>query len=318
MIIIVNPKNSQAFNDKVGEVIGNSSVDTFAISIDDVVSKFDTLDAIFIAHYHSKKPNLTDTDVEKLVSLVSNKKRVLKEASNSISAGIYINHGHNSIHGSDVHNWNDYGNIAENLPELRLPVESFEQFCLLLDKDDATIKTILDKKTKETIQINPFGVAELINIDIYNDINILFGSKGTGKTEILRALSNYYNGIGFKTDVYESNAKRLDVVFDLKGNQYNVDTESLGIDNCYAEFTLLKNATEKNITSLSAYTRYYSAEATNKISKNIKIDKFTQLDENSSKRSFEEIKDNLKEIREFKEYFNSDAKLQAVIGDELF
>ncbi|MBE8714774.1 hypothetical protein [Sphingobacterium hungaricum] len=318
LIIIVNPKNSQAFNDKVGEVIGNSSVDTFAISIDDVISKFDTLDTIFIAHYHSKKPNLTDTDVEKLVSLVSNKKRVLKEASNSISAGIYINHGHNSIHGSDVHNWNDYGNIAENLPELRLPVESFEQFCLLLDKDDATIKTILDKKTKETIQINPFGVAELINIDIYNDINILFGSKGTGKTEILRALSNYYNGIGFRTDVYESNAKRLDVVFDLKGNQYNVDTESLGIDNCSAEFTLLKNATEKNITSLSAYTRYYSAEATNKISKNIKIDKFTQLDENSSKRSFEEIKDNLKEIREFKGYFNNDTKLQAVIGDELF
>lgn len=318
LIIIVNPKNSRAFNDKVREVIGNSSVDTFAISIDDVAGKFDALDAIFIAHYHSKKPDLTDTDVEKLVSLVSNKKRVLKEASNSISAGIYINHGHNSIHGSDVHNWNDYGNIAENLPELRLPVESFEQFCLLLDKDDATIKTILDKKTKETIQIYPFGVAELINIDIYNDINILFGSKGTGKTEILRALSTYYNGIGFKTDVYESNAKRLDVVFDLKGNQYNVDTESLGIDNCSAEFTLLKNATEKNITSLSAYTRYYSAEATNKISKNIKIDKFTQLDENSSKRSFEEINDNLKEIREFKEYFNSDTKLQAVIGGELF
>jgi ubiquinone biosynthesis protein UbiJ len=44
-------------------------------------------DTIFIAHYHSKKPNLADKDVEKLVSLVSNSKRVLKEASNSISAG---------------------------------------------------------------------------------------------------------------------------------------------------------------------------------------------------------------------------------------
>lgn len=318
LIVIVNPKNSQAFNDKVGEVIGNLSADNFTIGIEEVVNKFDNLDTIFIAHYHSKKPNLTDTDVEKLISLVSNQKRVLKEASNSISAGIYINHGHNSIHGSDVHNWNDYGNISINLPELRLPVESFEQFCLLLDKDDTTIKTILDKKTKETIQINPFGVAELINIDIYNDINILFGSKGTGKTEILRALSNYYNGIGFKTEVYESNAKRLDAVFDLKGNQYNIDTESLGIDNCSAEFTSLKNATEKNVTSLSAYIRYYSVEATNKISKNIKIDKFTQLDENSSKRGFEEIKDNLKEICEFKEYFSNDTKLQAVIGDELF
>lgn len=317
LITIVNPKNAQSFSEKVNEVIGTTSADTFTISIDDVVSKFDNLDAIFIAHYHSKKPNLTDKDVDKIVSLVSNPKRVLKEASNSISAGIYINHGHNSIHGSDVQNWDEYVSNSKNLPELRLPVESFEQFCLLLDKDDTTIKTILDRKTKEAIQINPFGVAELINIDIYNDINILFGSKGTGKTEILRSLSNYYNGIGFKTEVYESNSKRLDEIFDLKGNQYNIDIESLGIDDCSNEIASLKNATEKNITSLSAYLRYYDTEATNKISKNIKVDKFTQLDENSSKRSFEEVKNNVKEFREFKEYFSSDEKLKGIIGDDL-
>ena len=144
----MNPKNSEAFEKRVNEVIGFTSPDAFNISIDDVVSKFIEFDTIFIAHYHSKKPNLTDEDVEKLVSLVSNSKRVLKEASNSISAGIYINHGHNSIHGSDVQNWDNYIIDSKNLPELRLPVESFEQFCLLLDKDDATIKTILDKKNK--------------------------------------------------------------------------------------------------------------------------------------------------------------------------
>jgi len=107
LITIVNPKNAQSFSDKVNEVIGCNSADTFTISIDDIVSHFDCLDAIFVAHYHSKKPSLTDKDVDKLISLVSNPKRVLKEASNSISAGIYINHGHNSIHGSDVQNWND-------------------------------------------------------------------------------------------------------------------------------------------------------------------------------------------------------------------
>lgn len=317
LIIITNPKSAQPFSEKVNEVIGTTSADTFTISIDDVVDKFDNLDTIFIAHYHSKKPNLTDKDVDKLVSLVSNPKRVLKEASNSISAGIYISHGHNSIHGSDIHNWDEYISISKNLPELRLPVESFEQFCLLLDKDDATIKTILDKKTKETIQINPFGVAELINIDIYNDINILFGSKGTGKTEILRSLSTYYNGIGFKTEVYESNSKRLDEIFDLKGSQYAIDVESLGIDDCSNEIASLKNATEKSITSLSAYLRYYDTESTNKISKNIKVDKFTQLDENSSKRSFDSIKNNVKQFREFKEYFNADEKLKEIIGDDL-
>ena len=318
LITIVNPKNAKAFSEKVNEIIGTTSADTFTISIEDVVNNFDGLDTIFIAHYHSKKPSLTDKDLVKLESLVSNPKRVLKEASNSISAGIYINHGHNSIHGSDVQNWNNYVKNSTDLPELRLPVESFEQFCLLLDKDDTTIKTILDKKKKETIQLNPFNsAAELMDIDIYNDINILFGSKGTGKTDILKALSKYYNGKGFKTEVYESNSKIIGNVFDLKGTQLTIEIEQLGIDDCSSELTSLRNSTEKEITSLSKYKDYYSVDATNQISKNIKIDKFTTLDENSPKRSFEDVKNNLKNFQEFKDYYTVDAKLKEIIGDDL-
>lgn len=317
LIVIVNPKNSESFSQKVNEVIGTTTADNFTISINDVVEKFDNLDAIFIAHYHSKKPSLLDKDIDKILELVTNKKRVLKEASNSISAGIYISHGHNSIHGSDVQNWENYVNDSKDLPELRLPVESFEQFCLLLDKDDTTIKTILDQKTKESIQIIPFGIAELIDLDIYNDINIFFGSKGTGKTDILKALSTYYNGKGFKTEVYESNSKRIDDVFDLKGNQLIIDIESLEIDNCTNEIASLRNATEKGITSLSTYLRYYSAEATNKISQSIKVNQFTLLDENSSKRNFDEVKNDFKKFIDFKNYFTTDIKLKEIVGEEL-
>lgn len=318
LITIVNPKNALAFGKIVNEVIGTTIADTFTISIDDVVDMFAAFDTIFIVHYHSKKPNLVDQDVNKLLSKVSNSKRVLKEASNSISTGIYINHGHNSIHGSDVQNWNDYAINSQSLPELRLPVESFEQFCLLLEKNDATIKTILDKKNKETIQINPFNsAAEIMDIDIYDDINIIFGSKGTGKTDILKALSKYYNGKGFKTEVYESSSKKIDDVFDLKGSHLKIDIDQLGIDNCSAELTDLRNATEKEVTSLSKYLLYYSADATNKISKNIKVDKFTPLDEKSSKRSFEAIKNNFKVFQDFKEYYDNVDKLKEIIGEDL-
>lgn len=317
LITIVNPKNAEAFGKKVNEVIGSASLDSFKIGIDDVVKKFNEFDTIFIAHYHSKKPNLSDKDVEKLVSIVPNPKRVLKEASNSISAGIFINHGHNSIHGSDVQNWDNYVNDSKNLPELRLPIESFEQFCLLLEKDDTTIKTILDKKTKESIQIAPFGIAELINLDIYNDINILFGSKGTGKTDILKALSTYYNGKGFKTEVYESNKNKLEDVFDLKGNQFTFNIEEIGIDNCSSEFTSIRNATDKAVTSLAVYYRYYSDESKNKIAKTIKINRLTLLDESSPKRTFGEVKNYLKQFNDFKSYVSSNVKLKEIIGDEL-
>lgn len=317
LITIVNPKNVKAFDERVKEVIGSTCADIFTININDVVSRFYDLDTFFVVHYHSKKPNLIDKDIEKLISLVSNSRRVLKEASNSISAGIYISHGHNSIYGSDVQNWNNYVNESNLLPELRLPVESFEQFCLLLDKDETTIKDILDQKTKDSIQIAPFGIAELIDLDIFNDINILFGSKGTGKTEILRALSTYYNGKGFKTEVYEANSKKLEEVFDLRGNSFNINIEDLGIDNCISELTSIRNATEKSVTSLSVYYRYYSNEAKNQKAKNIKVNQYTLLDESSPKRTFNDVKNYLKKITDFRNYINENTKLKEIIGVDL-
>lgn len=56
-----------------------------------------------------------------------------------------------------MYNWDNYIEHSNDLPELRLPVESFEQFCLLLEKDEEfTINTILDKKSKESIELFPF------------------------------------------------------------------------------------------------------------------------------------------------------------------
>lgn len=318
LIVIVNPKHSEAFGDRINTLLKDETEDTFTISLTDTVKSFDDLDAVYIAHYHSKKPNLLDKEVDLLLELVTNKKRVLKEATNSISAGIYISHGHNSIYGSDVHNWDDYHSIAKDLPELRLPVESYDQFCLLLEKDVATINTILDKKSKETIQLNPFGVAELIDLDIYNDINILFGSKGTGKTEILKSLSKYYNDSGFKTKVYESSATKLEDVYDLKGNTYNTSVDKYGIEECNDELELIRNATEKSITSISTYQRYFSTEETNRISQNLKIKNLTPLDESSSQREFEEIILMLGEIKKIQTYISSDDLLIKVVGEDLF
>jgi len=239
LIVITNPQNYEAFNDRVIN-LSIDNPDTFTINIQDTVDAFDDLDCIYIAHYFVKRPNLGDEEIEKLSDLVSNSKRVIKEATNSISAGIYISHGHNSIYGSDVQNWDDYIELSKQLPELRLPVESYEQFCLLLEKDEPTINTLLNKKVMESIEIYPFGVAELIRLNIYNDINILFGSKGTGKTEILDALSKHFNSRGHKTNVYKSNDQHLDDVFDIKGTNYDINVEDLGLDEVKSQI-LCKN-----------------------------------------------------------------------------
>lgn len=317
LIVIVSPEKSQELNDILVDLLKGTTADDFNISIEDTVKYFDNLEPIYIAHYHAKTPNLLDSDIDKISSSVKNSKRVLKEATNSISTGIYISHGHSSIYGSDIQNWDEYEELSKTLPDLRLPVESFEQFCLLLEKDIATIDTLLNKKTKESIQLNPFSAAELIDIDIYNDINIIFGSKGTGKTEILKALSRYYNDKGISNTVYESNTLNLKEVFDLKGHHFNTDVEDFDIDDCTEEIESIWNSNEKNITSVSSYVRYFSAEQTNRISRKLKIKDFTPLDESSSERNFNEIVSSLTKVSDFITQIESDQLLKETIGQEL-
>jgi len=304
LIVVVNPKNVEPFSQKINELLNGKTSDNFTITLEETVKNFDSYDPIYIAHYQAKAPNLLDEDVNKLIGLVSNKKRVLKEATNSISAGIYISHGHNSIYGSDIHNWNEYIDISSSLPDLRLPVESFEQFCFLLEKDVATINTILDKKTKESIELFPFysDPFESVNVSVYNDINIIFGSKGTGKSDILHALSKYYNDLGFKNKVYESSAKTLEVTYDLKGHTFDKNVLEFDIAECTQELKDIRNSSEKNITSLSSYLRYFSIDQTNKISKKLKVQDFTPLDEPTSARDFNEIATSLEQVQNFIKY----------------
>ncbi len=317
LIVIVNPVNSNEFDERVQMLLEGKTADNFTISLKDTVDSFDALDSIYIPHYFVKKPNLGNEEVDLLLNLVSNQKRVLKEATNSISAGIYISHGHNSIYGSDIHNWDEYINASKDLPELRLPVESYEQFCLLLEKDDATIQTLLDKKTKESVEITPFTVAEQIKLDIYDDINIIFGSKGTGKTEILKALSKHYNDKGHKTSVYESNSKHLNEVYNLKGSDFTIDLHDYDVDDCADEYSFIRNATEQEITSLTKYFQHYSIQETNKISQKIKVKNFTNLDDSQSKRRFDEIKEILVNFRRFNAAIKENQNIEEIIGSGL-
>lgn len=318
LIVICNPKNHVEFNVKVNEILASKNPDTFTTTLQETVEKFDSLDCIYIAHYFVKKPDLGDEELQILTDLVSNPKRILKESTNSISAGIYISHGHNSIYGSDVHNWDDYIEIAKTLPDLRLPVESFEQFCLLLEKDEATINTLLNKKVKENIEITPFkNLAEIVRLDIYNDINILFGSKGTGKTDILEALSKYYNAKGHKTTVYKSNDYHLNDIFDINGNTFNCEVSDFGIDKCEDVIKFIKEVSEEEVTSMNKYMLHFSVQETNKISQKLKIKNINQEDETLTQRSLTEITNILSEFKAFRNYAHETDELKEYIQDSL-
>lgn len=316
LLVIVNPKNARPLSEKMSRLLQGTNEDKFEISINEVISEFEELDSIYIPHYYVKKPCITDEEIDVLYNLIKNKNRLIKEATNSISAGIYINHGHKSIYGSDVQDWDEYINIADKLPELRLPVESFEQFCLLLDKDEPTINTLLSQKRSDHIHIEPFGDSEPIELNIFNDINIIFGSKGTGKTEILRALSHYYNSIGHKTCVYESNREDLKESYDIEAKNFRIPLEN--IEDCSQEINSIKLISEEGITSISNYLNYFVSQNTNRRANSICIKDYQVQDISVYDRNLEEVNIVYNTVNQFNKFICQNITFNNILSDELF
>lgn len=318
LIVIVNPINHKKFDEKLKELIAGEKEDNFSTSIESVAESFDKLDSIYIFHYINKSPAISEETIKKLSNLIENKKRILKEASNSISAGIFISHGHNSIYGSDIQDWEKYIEVSKELPELRLNVESFEQFCLLLDKDNSTINTLLDKKTKSNYEILLFEEKEKISLPIYNDINILFGSKGTGKTEILKKLNEKFKGEGYnKTEIFLSGEKKLEDVYKLKKLD-PIQLDQFDIDNCEKEIDILKKAKDEEITDFSSYFNYFNLKIKNKNLDKIKINNISTEDTNKLDKEQESLETIANKFNEFNKYIIESNDIEKFIEKKLF
>jgi len=170
----------------------------------------------------------------------------------------------------------------------------------------------------DSITIEPFGPEESIRIDIYNDINIIFGPKGTGKTEILKAISDYYNCTGIKTTVYESSRDNLDNMYGIKGNDISIDLQNYGIESCTTEISNIRNAQEVNITSLSRYYKYFVYETNNKRANSIKIKDYSKEDVSIHEREFNKIKELYDSIGDFYNSVTKSKLLTEVLQDTLY
>jgi len=305
LLVIVSPSMANELSTAVNNICDSSTPDTFITTIQSVLLEFEKLKPLYVAHYKQKKPSITENALEKLISGANNPSRVVKEVTNSIAAGIYISHGHASIYGSDVHDWSTYQEQARLLPDLRLPVESFEHFCLLLEKDPTTINTVLDQKYSENIALTPFDDNESISLRIFNDINVVFGPKGTGKSCILRSLEKHYIECGIDVHVYESASDKLDELFDTKGTDLSIILRTYDIDYCKDEIHELRNLKEVGVTSLSKFVNYFQTVSTNKNAKLIRLKDIEPEESGKPKREFNQFNDAAIVTSKFQNFINT-------------
>ena len=316
LLVIVSPTRAEWFSEVVEKITSSSNPDDFTTTINKILQNFDPLEPLYVAHYKQKAPNISDVALEVLTAGTAYPGHVIKEVTNSISAGIYISHGHASIYGSDVHDWSVYEDDSVNLPDLRLPVESFEHFCLLLEKDPTTINTVLDKKIAENLVLTPFEDDSRLGLRVFNDINVVFGAKGTGKSCILKAIAKNYSEMGIGATVYESASDRLDEIFDTKGRDLSLNLNTYEISYCKDEIEGLRGASEVDVTSVGKYVNYFRSKTANKNAKKIKIKNIDTEEEGPPRRQFREFNEGTKKAAEFFEFLVEHPAVQKVMAPE--
>jgi ABC-type cobalamin/Fe3+-siderophores transport system ATPase subunit len=288
LLVITSPTRATKLATAVAALTRGYTPDTFKVTIQDVLATFDAMEPLYVAHYKQKRPSISDDMLRVLEAGAKNKWCVLKEVSNAISAGIHISHGRSSIYGSDVHDWATYAARAHELPDLRLPIDSFEHFCLLLKKDPTAINTVLDRKTSEDLSLTPFGDGTTLTIKAFNDINVIFGPKGTGKSCILAAVAKHYSKNGIDATVYESASGRIDEIFDVKGKSLSVNLNTFEISYCQDEIQTLRDASEVDVTSIQKYVAHFNAANTNKNAQKIRLKEIDPEEDGDAKRGFNE------------------------------
>lgn len=318
LLVIVSPGSAKEFSASIKDLTKESNPDDFIATIDEIVTTFEHFDALYVAHYKQKKPNFSDEALYTLQGRIKNSRRLIKEVTNSISAGIYISHGNPSIYGSDIQDWSRYAELSHELPDLRLPVDSFEHFCLLLEKDSNAINTVLDRKSPEDLILYPFNDNSAIKVRAFNDINVIFGSKGTGKSCILKAIARHYSDHGIDAQVYESASDRLDEIFDIKGKDLTVNLNLFGIDYCLDEIKEIRSAGEVSVTSLSKYVDYFSAKSKNRNAKKILLKDIEPQEEVGIKKNFLEFSSAEDAVAKFQEFFGNNIAIKNELDENEF
>ena len=185
MLVICGPANAETLDGILRNLVGDMPPNDCMLEFVKVKDAFQGIDALFISHCHNKKPYATEAELRGILDAENSPWNYFFEPRTLVTVGIMASHGWNMMLGSDIKDWGRYPDCE--LPQLRLAVDSFEQFVLLAKRDGITIQTMLEKVSPATMVAHPhIGID--VKLPIFKEVNVLFGLKGTGKSEIAKSL----------------------------------------------------------------------------------------------------------------------------------
>lgn len=299
MIVVCDPNEAEVFSTELARLVGGKKPDDVKLDFDSVWETFLPIGALFISHSH-KSPGISDTEMEKIIANAGDEKwRLFFEPANLLSVGIMANHGLNMIIGSDVHDWNSYSQsyCAERQCVLRLDIESFGQFCLLAQRDEAVVETLLGSKGPTIMHASPHSSVHF-DLPIYQDINVILGQKGTGKTEIIKSIYKEYQRQGTNCSKYFGGQKTSDFDELLATSGMKRDPSMFRRSNCENEIKAIAGWTDETPTAIEKYLMWYTTRDNNKKKCRFRLSEAQDLPVPSST-DYERAKEDSRIIEEF-------------------
>ena len=275
IIVVANPVYAKDFSDGVSELFYGMNLETCKLDLQKVYDKLNKFDVIYIPHFH-KPPGISEEDRLRLQEIVCDPSRVFCETSDHRSMGVFANHEFSVLIGSDVKDWNEYEKCT--FAELRLPVESFSQFCLLSKRDVVVVDTLRNKKNIYNLIASPYRNVNL-SLKIYADVNVIFGQKGTGKSEILKSLYAGMADQGISCVKYTGSEKDDEFNDLLSPTDMNRDLSKVGAADCEDAFNLICNWVEGAPTLFVNYSTWYETRDNNANKRSMRITEATYLGE---------------------------------------
>ena len=266
VIIIANPSVKDTFSEVYNDP--NRDYEKYCIEYDQFINSvksFGVEDVIIIPHFYNKDNGITIPEKDKLCEDLLDYV-VIVEPANLVSMTIInSNEDYLSLVGSDVQDWSEY-NSSMTL-EIKLSIDSFSKFYELAKEPKIFVKNALNGSGSNKIKIDDKG-----EIILYDDLNIIFGEKGSGKTVLIdKYIRPFYSDSGRKTAIHRG--KDSGDVYEriLKEYEDKVETDSNLLTLIQNKLSNITTYSDPNPSDfVNEFMRYHQDKNKNKRAKCLK------------------------------------------------
>lgn len=274
MLVIADPKNAPQFSESIRRIAADKPPKDCIWTFEEIWEEFSESDVLFVSHCHDKSPSITPQEIERIKEETNDDWRLYFEPKSLATLGIWSAHGYPMFLGSDVKNWATYEQCR--FSKLRLKVDSFEQFLLLAKRDRQVVETLLNASSSQTFQVSPHQSVSF-PIKLFNDVNVIFGQKGTGKTQIVRSIENECTRMSISVVSYYGGEKYNEYSKLIDPSDIARDAADFGRSDSADDLAFISSWSDALPSPLMKYVSWFSTRGNNAKKDNFKISESSTL-----------------------------------------